>query len=185
MSRATDGLSGAPTLSRSSSRVLVVGYGNTIRGDDGIGWRAVESLARAGVPSHLVAMLVHQLNPELARTVADAGLALFVDAARDGQPGQLRCRPVPIDAPESDLTHQLTPAALMALARSLYGAAPPAFEITMSGERFDVYEGLSLICEAALPRLVNFLADLAAARVHPLPAGEGGANRLAVEANAG
>jgi hydrogenase maturation protease len=170
MSRAPEGVSGAPALSRSPSFVLVVGYGNTIRGDDGIGWRAVQSLERAGVPPHVTVMSVHQLGPELARAVADAGLVLFIDAARDGEPGQVRCRLVPVDGSASDLTHQVTPAALLALARSLYGAAPAAFEITMSGERFDVHEGLSPICDAALPRLVSLIADLAAAHVQPLSA---------------
>ena len=38
-----------------------------------------------------------------------------------------------------------------------------AFEITMCGERFDVGEGLSPICEAALPRLVEAIEQKIAA----------------------
>lgn len=148
--------------SEAASRVVVIGYGNTLRGDDGIGWRAVEALKRSGVAADTTVMAVHQLDPELARAVSEATLALFVDAAREGEPGEVRCVAVTAGAPDSAFSHQLTPAALLALARSLYGVSPAAFEITMCGERFEVCEGLSPICEAALPRLVTVLADLAA-----------------------
>jgi hydrogenase maturation protease len=171
--------------SEATPRVVVIGYGNTLRGDDGIGWRAIEALERSGVPANTTALTVHQLDPELARALSEATLALFVDAAREGEPGEVRCVAVSAGAPDSAFSHQLTPAALLALARSLYGASPAAFEITMCGERFDVCEELSPTCEAALPHLVSFLTDVAAAGVHPLPTREGGASRSAAEASAG
>ncbi len=145
--------------SEDSAAIVVVGYGNTLRGDDGIGWRAVESLARRNLPASTVVLTAHQLDPELARTIAQAKLALFVDAERGGKPGSVRCQAVSSDAPDSDFSHQLTPAALLALAQNLYGTSPVAFEITMCGEGFDVGEGLSPICEAALPRLVEAIAQ--------------------------
>jgi hydrogenase maturation protease len=146
-------------MSRDSepSRAVVIGYGNTLLGDDGIGWRAVEALVERGLPAASAVVTAHQLDPELARTLAVVKFALFVDAARGGRPGEIRCAPVTPESCNSTFSHQLEPASLLALTRVVYGSAPSAFALTMFGERFDLSEGLSPACEAALPALVDLL----------------------------
>ena len=56
--------------------ILVIGYGNELRRDDGLGPRVAASLAGPGVR----ALAVRQLTPELAEEVATARLVVFVDA---------------------------------------------------------------------------------------------------------
>lgn len=144
-------------------RVLILGYGNTLRRDDGLGFRAATALAMSRRPDAITALAIHQLQPELSELAAHADVVLFVDASRAGEPGQLRCRAVAPDGSGSDMTHHVSPAALLALAREIYGTVPRAFEISLCGESFEVGEGLSPGIESQLPRLIHFVADLASA----------------------
>jgi len=133
--------------------VLIICYGNPLRGDDGLGWHAAgmlrEALPRADV------MNVHQLTPELAEECSQAELAIFVDAAEAGVPGEWRYREVRAkDASGETFTHHVTPAGLLTAAGTLYGRAPRALLYTMTGESFEVSEGLSETIAAALPEML-------------------------------
>ncbi len=141
-------------------RVLVIGYGNTVRSDDAIGWRAAEALLKAGVPPDVTVITLHQLDAELAGEAAAADVVVFIDASRDGEPGEVRCARVAAQPSNILFSHQLTPSALMAIVRTLYLVSPEAFEVTMTGESFEVGESLSPVCEAALPSLVETVSEL-------------------------
>ena len=67
--------------------VLVVGYGNPLRGDDGIGWHAARRLADDPRLAGARVLACHQLAPELAEDVSQASLVVLVDASVDGAPG--------------------------------------------------------------------------------------------------
>ncbi len=62
----------------------MIGYGNTLRSDDGVGPRVAMAVASWGWPG-LKAIAVHQLTPELAEPLAAAELAIFVDARLVGE----------------------------------------------------------------------------------------------------
>ena len=65
-------------------RTLIIGYGNPLRGDDGVGWEVASRLA-ATIPEEAAhIMTVHQLTPELAESVSEAELVIFIDAS-DGE----------------------------------------------------------------------------------------------------
>jgi hydrogenase maturation protease len=124
-------------------RVLLIGYGNRLRGDDALGPMAVERLRPLLPDAELLSC--HQLAPELAEPLAHCGLALFVDAAACGKPGTVRVQrlqPAPPSAP-ANLTHHVHPSALLELARTLYGHAPEAVLVTGAGDTFDSRESLS------------------------------------------
>src|SRR5262245_1795360 len=59
--------------------VVVIGYGNDLRGDDAVGLRAAQAVAAWDMPG-VCGLAVHQLTPELAEILAGAALAIFVDA---------------------------------------------------------------------------------------------------------
>jgi hydrogenase maturation protease len=60
--------------------VVVIGYGNTLRGDDGAGPAVAQAIADRALPG-VRSLAVPQLTPELAEIVAEANLVVFVDAA--------------------------------------------------------------------------------------------------------
>jgi hydrogenase maturation protease len=144
--------------------VLVVGYGSTLRGDDGIGWQAAALLAEDPRLAGAEVLARHQLTPELAQDIARASLVVLVDAHADGDtPGAVRVRRVA--ARQDGVTgwsHHLDPAALAGLANALYGAVPPVYLVSVGGASFDDGEGLSPALEQALPRVADTVAQLVA-----------------------
>jgi hypothetical protein len=68
--------------------VLVVGYGNPLRGDDAVGWRVAESIVSDPRLAGAHVMTAHQLLPELAVELGEAGLAVLVDARAGSRPAR-------------------------------------------------------------------------------------------------
>lgn len=143
-------------------RVLVIGYGNPLRGDDGLGIAAVEMLMRRteieprdrSVAIHFKA--VHQLTPEIAADLSEVDFAVFIDAACDNVQGDIIHRRVlpSASAPDS-FSHQLTPEVLLAMAERLYGRSPQAYLYSIGAASFEYGETLSEPVRAALPALVD------------------------------
>lgn len=131
-------------------RLLVIGYGNPLRGDDGFGYRAAERIPGA--------IAVHQLTPELVEPIARADRVVFLDATAEGAPGEIRRRAVHPAAAESGFTHHATPEALLSGAIALYGRAPEAEIVTVCGADFSVSETLSAAVAAALDTVVEAVA---------------------------
>jgi hydrogenase maturation protease len=141
------------------ARTLIIGYGNRFRSDDGIGIRAAEELSRGALAGDTEVLTLHQLTPELAETISHAERVLFVDAGREGRPGEIRCTQVNADHTNAPFTHQLTPTTLLSLCCGLYGARPQAFAVSLCGECFDLGERLSPKVAESLPVLVDFLRN--------------------------
>ena len=136
--------------------ILIIGYGNPLRGDDGVGWAAAEKLEAEIHERSLDVMTVHQLTPDLASDVADAGLVIFIDASVTDPPGGIACRAItPGDVDARVFTHSMVPDRLVSCACHPFGGSPRAFVYTVGGEFFGYREGLSEVVEAALPELVE------------------------------
>jgi hydrogenase maturation protease len=67
----------------STAKLLVIGYGNTLRGDDGVGPRVAEAVERLQLPG-VRTLICQQLSPEHAEMISQAERVVFVDAAVDG-----------------------------------------------------------------------------------------------------
>jgi hydrogenase maturation protease len=121
---------------------LVIGYGNTLRGDDGAGPWVAQAVAKWRLPE-VRALAVHQLTPELAAELATASQAVFVDAsvARDCATVELR-KLEPRGSP-ARLNHTSDPQSLLALAQEVYGHCPQAWLLTVHATHMDFTEGLS------------------------------------------
>lgn len=134
---------------------LIIGYGNPLREDDGVGPRAVELLVAAGLADGVEALMCHLLTIELAPRIAETERLILIDARADGEPGAVQEDTLtPQAVPGSSLTHHVDAAGLLAAAQILYGNAPATTLFTVSGAAFGYSEALSPIVEAALPGLV-------------------------------
>ena len=127
-------------------KTLVIGYGNGLRGDDAVGPRAAEQVEGWDLPG-VTSLAVHQLTPELAAAIAEAEAVWFIDACIEG-PG--RVEPVVPSEPDSRLNHLWSPGVLLYLAKSLYGAEPPAYHLLIPAVAFGYGEGLSAIARDGL-----------------------------------
>ena len=141
------------------ARTLIIGYGNPLRGDDRLGWRAaevLENLPEVAQNPEVEIVICHQLTPELAEKVGSVELVLFIDAAAEGVPGTWNCKAVSADAALPDaLGHHFTPLRVLAYAHAIFGAKPQALVISVAAESFELGEDLSPAVEAALPEVVE------------------------------
>jgi hydrogenase maturation protease len=137
-------------------RVLIIGYGNRLRTDDGIGIAAAESLAKFYRDNSTVRVITaHLLTPERASEIAEAEYVLFLDAVADGIPGTIRRRQITAENGTELLTHHLTPAALLYLAKRLYGRTPTAISLTISAASLEMGMDLSPVVTARMPELLQ------------------------------
>jgi hydrogenase maturation protease len=144
-------------------RVLVVGYGNPLRGDDGIGWHAAELLATDPRLDGARVLAHHQLAPELAADISRASLVVLVDASAEGDPGAIRVRTVePRPAAQTTWSHHLDPRTLAGLAEALYGPVPPVVLVSVAAGSFAEGDGLSSALQQALPEVVEVVAGVVA-----------------------
>jgi len=128
--------------------LLVIGYGNPLRGDDAAGPIAAERLARQGFD----VVAVHQLVPELAERVAAAHTVIFLDADAAIAPGTIEIERIEQAAAPRAFEHHATPAGLLGLARTAYAAQPEAWLIRMGGASFEFGDALSAAAEHAIAR---------------------------------
>lgn len=121
--------------------VLVIGYGNPLRGDDGVGCVVAEEIAKKMCDPQCRVQVIacHQLNPELAEAVADTRAVIFVDASVDLKPGEVCVNSVSPDRfSPAAFSHSLRPSALLATASELFGQAPPAKAVMIGAASFDL-----------------------------------------------
>jgi hydrogenase maturation protease len=139
-------------------RTLVVGYGSPIRGDDAIGPLAADRLEAEGVPEGVSVVSRHVLTAELVPDIAAADLVVFLDATLQGDPGEVRLRPLHPDARAvSTMAHFLDPRELLAWAEALYQRRPQAWLVSAAGARFDygLYELSPALVAAIEPMLMQ------------------------------
>lgn len=145
--------------------VLVVGYGNALRSDDGVGWYAAERLADDPRLAAATVFQRHQLTPELALDFSEASLVVLVDASTGLAAGTFTVQPLDRDGDAGTTwSHHVSAASLVALADELYGHAPEVFVVSCGVASFEVGEGLSAAVEAALPAIVDAVAQLIASK---------------------
>ena len=167
------------------ARVLVIGYGNALRTDDGVGWHAAGLLADDPRLVGATVMALHQLAPELALDLSAATLAVLVDASTATPPGTITVRPVVAPGGATAATgpaaagsgpagsggsgggpgatsHHVDPGVLLALARELYGAAPEAVAVSVGVADMGPGETLTPRVAAALPAVADTVARLVA-----------------------
>lgn len=142
------------------ARNLLIGIGNPLRGDDGVGRLLAEELEAIDDASVSIRVRsVHQLTPELVADLAGVDRVLFIDAwLSPAAPAAPELQRLPASAPRSVAcseaalnSHHLTAAQLLTLARSLWHADPEAAMLRIPAT--DIAHGtrLSVAMELQLP----------------------------------
>ena len=143
-------------------RLLVIGYGNPLRRDDGFGHHVARRLAELLPEDRAEVIACHQLAPELAEPISRSDLVVFVDAHDGAEPGRVDWQAVaPATEAGAPFSHHLDPRALLAWARELYGACPPAVMVTVDGTAFGYGTGLSTSVGAIMPAVVEQIRRMA------------------------
>lgn len=154
------------------NRILVIGYGNELRGDDGLGPKLASAIDELRLPGVKV-VVTHQLTPELSDPISRAEYVVFIDASMDAAQGvQVRpLEPTTIGGLPA-IAHAADPSALLALARELFGFAPPGWLITIPAADMGFGDSLSKAAqsglEAGLAAFKQLRNTLSTARNRPL-----------------
>ncbi len=144
----------------SVTRVLVIGYGNSLRGDDALGWEIAGRLGTAIQDETVEVLAVNQLTPELSELISEVELVVFVDASHLGQPGSWKSETVESNANSSHrLGHYLTPMSLLAYAQAIFKARPRALLVSVAGGSFECHQELTPCVAAALPAVEQFVRE--------------------------
>jgi len=122
--------------------ILVIGYGNELRGDDGLGPLVAKALGTAKIPGVRV-LSARQLLPEFAADLAQARLVVFVDASEVGSENGIEIRPLAVENAISWCTHHADPHTVLGLTQAIYGQTPEAWWLTALGRNFELGERLS------------------------------------------
>jgi len=143
--------------------LLIIGYGNTLRRDDGVGPAVADAVAALDLPG-VKSLACPLLAPELAADLADAKSVIFVDAAVDS-PREVQLRPLaPADSSQI-MAHAADPRTMLALARDVFGHAPAAWCLTIPVEDLAIGEGFSTLTqngfEIALREIRRIAAETA------------------------
>ncbi|MHB1318391.1 MAG: NTP transferase domain-containing protein [Anaerolineae bacterium] len=161
--------------------LLLIGYGNTSRRDDGVAAYILEGLLsrlgrQVGEPGGedgidlapgIRALFLHQLSPELAELAAAYETVVFIDAHVEGSGWEpLSWQPVAAVMEAGMVGHHLKPGVVIALAERLYGHRPNAFLLSVLGHDFAFGESLSpdtaRLAEQAIDRLTEMVAAMGA-----------------------
>lgn len=144
--------------------LLVIAVGNPSRGDDALGTLFLERLAEGRALLHnqdeIELLTDFQLQIEHAVDLENRALALFVDASvACHSPFQFtRLQPVE-DAGYT--SHALSPAAVLCVYGQINAdPPPPAFQLAIRGECFELGEPLSAAAEVNLASALEFAGQL-------------------------
>jgi hydrogenase maturation protease len=138
--------------------LLVIGYGNTLRRDDGAGVRVAEAVTALNLPGVRV-IARHQLVPELVEAISRAHAVVFVDAnaelATDVELNKLEAR----DATQV-LAHSTDPRSLLSLSKQLFGGVPRAWSLTIPAEDLGFGDQLSPHARAGIHTAVEKIKQI-------------------------
>ncbi len=141
------------------AELLVIGYGNSLRRDDGVGPRVAEAIEALNLPG--VQTLVCQLlSPEHADPISRARRVIFVDAAVDRIDG-VHFRKLEPGETSQLMAHAADPRTMLALSRDVFGRVPEAWWLTIPAIHLGFGTDYSSAAEAGFHSAVAEIKRLA------------------------
>lgn len=147
-------------MSPARPNVLLIGYGNPSRGDDGLGPAFVEAVDKMALPDVTVES-DYQLTLETAHTVSEHDVVIFVDADASAGSRAFSFRRLG-PGPSSGLgSHGVEPQEVMELAQVLFKARVEAYVLGIRGYVFTPFlEGLSPQASKNLSEALVFIENV-------------------------
>jgi len=153
-------------------KLLILGYGNPDREDDGVAWHILRAIAvQHGLPApasyedefpeddSLDFAFFLQLTPEMAEDIVGYERVCFVDAHTGSIPVPVRLVEVESEFQHSPFTHHLTPQSLLSMCESLYSRKPNAALLSVRGYSFGFSRELSAQTTALVPEACKLALD--------------------------
>ena len=149
--------------------VLLIGFGNPGRLDDGLGPALAEAVEELGSErlglGRLEAVTCYQLAVEHAEEAARFDAVVFADADMVG-PEPFDFQPLRPKLEAAFTTHDVAPATVLGLAHRVFGAETAGYMLSIRGYQFDDFgECLSPEAKANLAEAVEFCKSQLASRI--------------------
>ncbi len=143
-------------------RTVVIGYGNPLRGDDGVAWKVIEHLTPLVEELPVELIKEHQLTPEMAESIHNADLVVFVDASVEGRPGTWRSEALRLTKSHQapPLGHHFDIEGLLSYCKAVYNHCPNTVVVSIVAESFDFKEQLSPSIDKILPHITRYIFDM-------------------------
>lgn len=149
----------------SAAPIVILGIGNLLMGDDGLGVRVIEALqSRDDLPPGVDLVDGGTGGPTLMVHFEGARALIVIDAVNlNAAPGTVRAfglEDIEGDAaPMRFSLHELGVMPMLDLARRLDGLPPTVRIIGVQPERFDIGDALTPAVAAAVPRVVELVME--------------------------
>ncbi len=131
--------------------MLVIGVGNDLRRDDGVGRVVASTIEEMALPGVRV-MMRSQLVPELVEEMAASDRVVVVDASIDS--ASLTARVAEAGA-DPAMTHHGSPESLLSLAGTIGLALPEVYVVGVPAVDLSLGEGLTPLTAALVPSAVD------------------------------
>jgi len=140
-------------------KVLLIGFGNPAREDDGIGPAVAEIVENLQIEGVTVDS-DYQLTVEDSAAAAEHDIVIFVDASIQGE-GPFTFEKVPPRLEESFSSHSVEPEMVIGLAEHLFRAKTEAYILGIRGYSFEMFtETMTAKAVENMGKAVDFLIPL-------------------------
>ncbi len=138
---------------KEAKKFLVIGVGNPLRSDDGVGPHIAHKIKEKNIPGVKV-KVVHQLNIELLEEVGEYEKILLIDASFLGQ-GLVFKKVQASEHEHGSSSHHLSPELFWALAKKLYHKNLNLYLCAIRGRSFAMSEQLSPEVQLMVPKALD------------------------------
>jgi hydrogenase maturation protease len=142
-------------------QILVYGYGNPGRQDDGLGYEMVKKIDQWISDGNIQGISLdsnYQLNIEDAEIISRYDLVVFVDASTEDIEAFIMTE-VTGEKDVAFTTHAASPGYIVKLCHDLFGRHPEVHLLHIKGYEWEFREGLSEDAQKNLESACNFLKD--------------------------
>lgn len=139
--------------------ILIYGYGNPGRQDDGLGVVFIDTIREWIEEKSLKYIILdqnYQLNVEDALAISDKDIVVFVDASQEDI-SDFKLEKISAANRISFSTHSMHPQSIIGLCQELYARKPLTFILTIKGYQWQLQEGLSEQAQNNLHKAIEFL----------------------------
>lgn len=144
---------------------LLIGIGNSGRGDDGLGWAFLEALEQKQCFKGQIHYR-YQLAVEDAELISHAKEVVFVDAFAQPLANGFDWRPC-LPTPDFAFTsHIIPPQALLYLCADLYDKHPSAHLLLIQGHCWELEQGLSGMAQQSLEAALRFFDGILSQKIY-------------------
>lgn len=146
-----------------SNKILVYGYGNPGRADDGLGIAFAEAIESWVVKNNIENVSCesnYQLNIEDSEIISQYDIVLFADASLEEISSVSLTKVLPSDSRVEFSMHAVSSAFVLDLCNQIYNVTPQTWLIHIKGFDWDFREGFSIDAKINLEKALNLMKPL-------------------------